>query len=185
MVERELTGTAQGRGQIDPGPGVFGQGIDTPAAGRGQRGLGLNDLHVVGHAVGATLNVPIFDGGAISGRIDSAASQLNQQQIRFRDTRDEIEADVRTSRETLGTLDAQVRAARSNQELAVQELARSQDRFANGVTDNVEVIQAQTSLAAARSRRIDALAEYTRARINLAAALGRARQFSLNHPMRP
>ena len=31
----------------------------------------------------------------------------------------------------------------------------------------------------------DALAEFTRARINRAAALGRARQFSLNHPMRP
>lgn len=137
------------------------------------------------YAIGANLNLPIFDGGAISGRIDTAASQLDQQVIRLRDTRDQIEADVRTSRETLATLSTRVRAARSNLTLARQELSRSKDRFANGVSDNVEVIDAQSSLASARSNRIDALAEYTRARINLAAALGRAQQFSISHPMTP
>ncbi|MBH02591.1 MAG: hypothetical protein CMP08_00400 [Xanthomonadales bacterium] len=176
-IDQSAHGLAAARGQRLPTLGLeaaYGESGNTPSENARPT-----------YAVGATLNVPIFDGGAISGRIDSAASRLNQQKIRFRDTRDEIEADVRTSRETLGTLDARVRAARSNQELALQELTRSQDRFAHGVTDNVEVIQAQTALAAARSRRIDALAEYTRARINLAAALGRAGQFSLNHPMRP
>ncbi|RJS94055.1 TolC family protein [Salinisphaera sp. Q1T1-3] len=137
------------------------------------------------YAVGATLSVPIFDGGRISGQVDAAASRLNQQQIRFRDTQDQVEQDVRTSRETLTELAARVRAARANLTLAKQELDRSQDRFAHGVTDNVEVVDAQSSLADARTQRIDALAEYTRARINLAAALGRAQQFSLTHPMTP
>ncbi|WP_348761212.1 TolC family protein [uncultured Salinisphaera sp.] len=176
-IDQSSHALASAKGQRLPTVGVeaaYGESGNTP--GENARPT---------YAVGATLNVPIFDGGAISGRVDSAASQLNQQRIRFRDTQDEVEADVRTSRETLTHLDAQVRAARSNETLAEQELARSQDRFANGVTDNVEVVEAQTSLAAARSRRINALAEFTRARINRAAALGRARQFSLNHPMRP
>lgn len=137
------------------------------------------------YAVGASLSMPIFDGGQISGQIDSAASQLTQQRIHLRDTRDQIEQDVRTSRQTLNTLAQRVHSARANLKLAKQELSRSKDRFANGVGDNVEVVDAQSNLADARYSRIDALAEYTRARINLAAALGRAQQFSLTQPKTP
>jgi outer membrane protein TolC len=49
----------------------------------------------------------------------------------------------------------------------------------------VEVVDAQSNLADARYRRINALAEYTRARINLAGALGRAQQFRLNQATLP
>lgn len=137
------------------------------------------------YAIGASLSLPIFAGGKIAGQVDSAASQLDQQRIRFRDTRDQIEQDVRTSRQTLETLAQRVHAARSNLTLAKQELKRSRDRFAHGVSDNVEVTDAQSSLADARNSRIDALAEYTRARINLASALGRSQQFSLTQPVTP
>ncbi|AWN14883.1 TolC family protein [Salinisphaera sp. LB1] len=137
------------------------------------------------YAFGASLSLPIFAGGRISGQIDSAASQLDQQRIRFHDTQRQIEQDVRTSRQTLKTLSQRVRAARANLTLAKQELSRSRDRFSRGVGDNVEVVDAQSNLADARNSRIDALAEYTRARINLAAALGRAQQFSLTQPVTP
>ncbi|MGB7756746.1 MAG: TolC family protein [Salinisphaera sp.] len=137
------------------------------------------------YAFGASMSVPIFAGGRISGQIDSAASQLDQQRIRFHDTQQQIEQDVRTSRQTLETLSQRVRAARANLTLAKQELSRSRDRFSHGVGDNIEVVDAQSNLADARNSRIDALAEYTRARINLAAALGRAQQFSLTQPVTP
>ncbi|MDA3919061.1 MAG: TolC family protein [Salinisphaera sp.] len=137
------------------------------------------------YSVGAQLNIPIFDGGAIAGHIDTAASQLDQQRIRYRDTREQIEQDVRTSRQTMHTLSAQVRAARASLTLAKDELRRSSDRFQHGVADNLELVDAQSSLADARNTRINALAEYTRARINLAAALGRAQQFNLREPMTP
>jgi len=137
------------------------------------------------YSVGAQLNVPIFSGGEVSGRIDTAASQLEQQRIRYRDTREQVEQDVRTARETLQTLSAQVRAARANLTLARDELTLSSDRFQHGVANNLEVVDAQSSLADARNTRINALAEYTRARINLAAALGRAQQFNLREPMTP
>lgn len=177
QIEQREHDLASARGQRLPTLGLqasYGESASTPTE---------NDHPT--YTVGATLSVPIFSGGAIHGRIDSAASRLNQQQIRYRDTRDQVEADVRTARETLVTLAARVRAARSNLTLATDELKRSRDRFAHGVTDTVEVVDAQSSLANARSSRIDALAEYTRARINLAAALGRAQQFSLTHPMTP
>jgi outer membrane protein len=45
------------------------------------------------------------------------------------------------------------------------------------VADNLEVINAQTSLADARDAQVMALAQYNAARLNLAAALGRAESF--------
>lgn len=137
------------------------------------------------YSIGAQLNVPIFSGGAVSGQIHTAASQLEQQRIRYRDTREQVEQDVRTARQTLQTLSAQVRAARANLTLAKDELKRSSDRFQHGVANNLEVVDAQSTLADARNTRISALAEYTRARINLAAAAGRAQQFNLREPMTP
>jgi outer membrane protein TolC len=53
----------------------------------------------------------------------------------------------------------------------------SRDRFRAGVADNLEVVNAQTSLANARDAQITALALYNAARLNLAAALGRAESF--------
>lgn len=179
------------RGRID-------QGRANLASARGQRlptvsvsaayGASGNTPHENSegtYSVGAQLNIPIFSGGAVSGQIDTAASQLTQQQIRYRDTREQVEQDVRTSRQTLDTLSSQVRAARANLTLAKDELKRSSDRFKHGVANNLEVVDAQSSLADARNQRINALAEYTRARINLAAALGRAQQFNLRKPMTP
>jgi outer membrane protein TolC len=56
-------------------------------------------------------------------------------------------------------------------------LQMARDRFGAGVGDNIEVVNAQTSLADARDSETNALAQYNAARINLAAALGRAEQF--------
>lgn len=137
------------------------------------------------YSIGAQVQVPIFDGGAIGARIDSAASRLDQQRIRYRDTREQVEQDVRVARRTLATLGDRVEAARSALRLAEQELDLARDRFAAGVSDNIEVIDAQASLADARNTRVNALAGYGRARINLAAALGRAQQFSLEEPITP
>lgn len=137
------------------------------------------------YAVGAQIQLPLFSGGAIGGAIDSARSQLAQRRIHLHDTRRQVEADVRTARRTLETLNQRVRAARSNLTLARQEMQRARDRFAHGVGDNIEVVDAQADLADARNGLINALAEYTRARINLAAAMGRAPQFRLQRPMTP
>ncbi|HET7313705.1 TolC family protein [Salinisphaera sp.] len=197
-VDAAIDTALAGRPEIDVARTRIARGRRNLASARGERlptlsieadygasGNTPNENERPTYAIGASLSVPIFAGGRISGQIDAAASQLNQQRIRFRDTRRQIEQEVRTARQTLETLASRVRAARANLTLAKQELARSRDRFAHGVGDNVEVVDAQSNLADARNGRIDALAEYTRARINLAAAFGRAQQFSLTQPMTP
>ena len=64
--------------------------------------------------------------------------------------------------------------ARSNIDLAEQTLLQSSDRFAAGVTDTVEVVQSQETVASANEEFISSLYNYNAAKIFLARALGSA-----------
>jgi outer membrane protein TolC len=123
------------------------------------------------------LNVPIFNGGLTRGRIEVASSRERQAELELGSVRGQVEEDVRLAFATLGTTAAQVRAADLNVTLAERELEMSRDRFRNGVADNVEVVTAQAALSNARDAQVTALAQYNAARLNLAAALGRAESF--------
>ena len=70
-----------------------------------------------------------------------------------------------------------LRAADLAVTLAERELEMARDRFRAGVGDNIELVTAQTTLANARLDQVAALALYNGARLNLAAALGRAQAF--------
>lgn len=56
--------------------------------------------------------------------------------------------------------------------LATETLEQSRDRFRSGVTDNVEVIQAQDALAVANDAYIASLYSYNLAKLSLARATG-------------
>ena len=66
----------------------------------------------------------------------------------------------------------QLQAARTNQDLATQELQQARDRFAAGVASNLEVTQAQEAVAAASETYISALYTHNLAKATLARALG-------------
>ena len=66
--------------------------------------------------------------------------------------------------------------AQENLDLATQTLTQSRDRFAAGVTDNIEVVQAQESVASATDNLISARYAHNLAKVNLARALGGAEQ---------
>jgi outer membrane protein TolC len=123
------------------------------------------------------LNVPVFNGGLTQGRLAVAASRARQAELEFGSVRGQVEEDVRLALVTLRTTAAQVRAADQSVALSERELEMSRDRFRAGVADNLEVINAQTSLANARDVQVSVLALYNAARLNLAAALGRAEEF--------
>ena len=126
---------------------------------------------------GVRVNVPIFNGGLTRGRIAAAESRERQAELQLTDTREQVEQDVRNAIQTLSTAAEQVRAAEQALQLAERELQMSRDRFAAGVANNIEVINAQTALAEARNAEVNALAVYNAARINLAAARGRVEAF--------
>jgi outer membrane protein TolC len=127
--------------------------------------------------VAIQLNVPIFNGGLTRGRVEVAASRERQAELELGSIRGQVEEDVRLAFAALRTTAEQVRAADLSVTLAERELEMSRDRFRSGVADNVEVVTAQAALSNARDAQVTALAQYNAARLNLAAALGRAESF--------
>jgi outer membrane protein TolC len=126
--------------------------------------------------VRGTLTVPIFAGGIVHGDVLQAEAQLEQSRQRRDNLRAQIDADVRTALLNLESASEQVAVAQSNIELAEQTLAQSRDRFAAGVTDTVEVVQSQETVANAQQAYISSLYSYNYAKISLARAMGTAEE---------
>jgi outer membrane protein TolC len=143
----------------------------------GSSGITPDRFDLPTRRVAVQLNVPIFNGGLTQGRVTAAASRQRQTELELANVRGQVEEDVRLALTTLRTAAVQVRAAEESVTLAQRELEMARDRFRAGVGDNLEVITAQTSLANARIAQVTALAQHNAARLNLAAALGRAETF--------
>jgi len=124
--------------------------------------------------VRGTLNIPIFTGGKIHGDVLQAEAQLHQDQERLENLRAQIDSDVRTALLNLESSSEQVSVARDNINLAEETLRQSRDRFSAGVTDTVEVVQAEESVASAHENYISSLYDYNYAKISLARAMGMA-----------
>lgn len=121
------------------------------------------------------VNVPLFTGGRIKGDIAEAAAALRQREADTENLRGQINYDVRTAYLNLNAANEQVTVAKQNVDLANDNLARSKDRFASGVTNSVEVVQSEQSLANADDQYITSLYSYNFAKLSLARALGVAR----------
>lgn len=126
--------------------------------------------------VGATLSIPIFAGGRTHADVLEAEASLRQSRQQLEDLRGQIDYDVRTARLDLTAAAEQVEVARSSVDLANQTLEQARDRFAAGVTDNLEVVQAQESLASANESYISSLYAHNLAKISLAKAVGFAEE---------
>ena len=90
--------------------------------------------------------------------------------------RGRIDAEVRTAFLDLNSAAQQVAVADSNRKLAADTLQQARDRFAAGVADTIEVVQAQESVAGAERDYIASLFSHNLAKATLARALGQADQ---------
>ncbi len=128
---------------------------------------------------GMNFDLPIFNGGLTKGHIQEFESKKHQSELILNDTHDQIEEDVRMAIQTLLTTAKQVQSAQQSLDLAKRQLDLARDRFKSGLGDNIQVLDAETSLENARNAQVLALAMYNQARLNLAASLGHALQFQL------
>lgn len=128
----------------------------------------------------AALKIPIFQGGKVRADQLQADAQLQQRRAQLEDMRGRIEYEVRTAFLDLNTAADQVKVAQSSVDLATQQLGQARDRFAAGVTDTIEVVQAQEALAAANESYISALFAHNLAKLSLARALGVAEKAAKN-----
>ncbi len=124
----------------------------------------------------AGVRVPLYAGGRIQTDIDQAEVTLRNRKNAVEELRGRIDSDVRTAFLDLQSSAEQVSVAKGNAELAGQTLTQAKDRFGAGVSDNIEVVQAQQLLAAANENYISSLSAYNAAKIALATALGVAEE---------
>ncbi len=126
----------------------------------------------------AALKIPVFQGGKIRGDVMQADALLQQRQAQLEDQRSRIEFEVRSAFLDLQAAAEQVEVAKSSVDVAQQTLTQAQDRFSAGVTSNIEVVQAQESLANANENYIASLFAHNLAKLSLARALGVAEEAS-------
>ncbi len=129
------------------------------------------------HTIGIQLKVPLFDGGRRASRREESLVQVRQEEIRTRDLGLQVELDVRLALDSLHSADSQVQTSRQGLTLAQSELEQAQRRYQAGVTNSLEVTDAQTRLDRARANQIDALYSYNLARLELATATGAIQEY--------
>src|SRR5271154_2134460 len=120
----------------------------------------------------ATLRIPVFQGGRVHGDVLRADASLTRERQRLEDLRARIDQEVRDVYLDLDAAAQEVTVAKSAITLATQTLEQSRDRFISGVTDNIEVVQAQDALAIATDTYVASLYSHNLAKISLARAIG-------------
>ncbi len=90
------------------------------------------------------------------------------------DTRGRIESDVRNAFLDLEAASSQVDLSRENQKVARETLALTQQKYDAGISDSLEVVQAQESVATSDLDFITSLFGHNLAKLSLARALGHA-----------
>jgi outer membrane protein TolC len=127
-------------------------------------------------AVTATLRVPVWQGGRVRGDIEQADAALQQRRLEYNDLRGRVDADIRQAFLDLGDAASRIAVADSSRNLAQETLSQARDRFAAGVADTIEVVQAQEAVAAAEQDYIGSLLAHNLAKASLARAMGQADQ---------
>jgi outer membrane protein len=122
------------------------------------------------------LSMPLFTGGRIRAETTRADLEIRRLQQQQDDLRNQIGLDVKTALINLKSAKNEVEVANLGVQLSKEEVDQARDRFRAGVANNIEVIQAQDSLARANDNQIAALYRFNQARADLARSVGKMEQ---------
>jgi outer membrane protein TolC len=118
------------------------------------------------------LKIPLSEEGRFRGEREVAEAQQTALRQQIDALKVTIDAQIRASRLDVESAQELVKVARSNVDLATQELSDTRDRFAAGVDDNLPVVQAQATLASAQSQLIGTEFQFNQAKLALARNTG-------------
>ncbi len=121
-----------------------------------------------------SLDIPVFTGGRTSAERLQADAELRRQQAQMDEMRGRIAFEIRSELLDVDSTRDQVEVSRTAVELARQQEQQARDRFAAGVANNLEVVQAQEALATANENHIASLYAYQASRAALARSMGGA-----------
>jgi outer membrane protein TolC len=124
------------------------------------------------YTIAARVRVPIWQGGYAQGEIQQADAAVRQRRAELDDLSSQIAGDVRKASLDVEATASQVEVALRNQAVAQQTLDLTRQRYEAGISDNVEVVQAQESTAVAALDYINSVFAHNLAKLSLARAVG-------------
>ena len=122
--------------------------------------------------VGATINIPIFDGLDKKAKIQRTNIEIEKTRNQKIDAIRGIELEVINARNSYLNASKNLEAQQNNQALAERIYNTTQIKYKEGVGSSLEVTQAEQGLYAAQSNYLQALYEVIKAKKDLEIALG-------------
>lgn len=118
------------------------------------------------------LQFPIFQEAALRGETQVANAQIEKVRWQLASLRSDIDQQIRSNMLDVQSNYDLVKVASSNVDLSKQELSDATDRFTTGITDDLPLVQAQATLAAAQDRLVQSEFQYNRSKLALARSIG-------------
>lgn len=136
------------------------------------------DATVNGWFFGATGNWAIFDGLATYGNVKTARANLETAKVNYDDAVLQVELQVQQAIANLEQARETIESQTKNVEQALEAVRLSQERLAAGAGTQLDVLNAQVSLATARSNELQAKRDYNVALAQFDYAVGADTQYA-------
>lgn len=171
LTNNGLTGDLTAAGALIPGVAYLAGGYGNLLAQVARR-------NYPNYSAGFSLNIPLRNRAAQSDYVTSVL-ELRQNQLSLQKNTNQVMVDVQNAVIGIQQARARYEAAVKSRELQEQTLAADQRRYTLGAATAFQVIQDQRDLATTQSGEVQAMANYTHARIAFDQALGRT--LEVNH----
>lgn len=122
--------------------------------------------------VGAKLNIPIYDGGDKSAKIQKAKIKIEKNMLQQESFKEGMKLQVSNAIVSIKNAQADVKSKKAALDLAQKIFDKTKVKFTEGVGSSVEVTQAEAALFGAQTQYSDALYKLLEARLDLDIALG-------------
>lgn len=123
--------------------------------------------------VGVQASISLFDGFATKSKVDQARAQYNQARLAKEDIVDQIAVDIKEAclnmKEAMALIDSQKESVGE----AKEALRLANVRFENGVGTNLDVLDAQVSLAQVEQNLAQGIYDYLMAKAQVNKVMGR------------
>ncbi|WP_313950187.1 TolC family protein [Accumulibacter sp.] len=147
-------------------------GLPTISLNAGPNWGELGGLSTHGNSIGLTLSLPLFSGFNTTYNVRAAEARSDVQAARVDNTRQQVALDVWEAYQSLTTASQTIRTTADLLASAEQSERVALGRYKAGVGNILDVLNAQSALAAARLQRIQAMLDWQVSRAALARAIG-------------
>ena len=159
-------------GMLTPFGELAGPAVDYLAGGYGNFLAQIFRRNFPNYSAGFSLNIPIRNRAAQSDYVTSQL-ELRQNELNLQKTESQIAVDVQNALIGIQQARARYDASAHARELQQQTFEADQRKYDLGATTSYQVMQDQRDLANSVSAEVQALANYSHARIAFDQALGR------------